>query len=45
MPPCGVVDVPFGVMGGGRGAGGRETVRVMVVVKGSGWCEEGRTMM
>ena len=40
VPPCGVVDVPFGVVGGGRGAGGRGTTRDVVVVKGSGWCEE-----
>jgi len=45
VPPCGVVDVLFGVVGGRRGAGGWGTVREVVVVKGSGWCEEGRTMM
>jgi len=44
-PPCSVVDVPFGVVGGGIGAGGRGTARDVVVVKGSGWCNEGRTMM
>jgi len=36
VPLCGVVDVPFGVVGGGGGAGGRGTTRDVVVVKGSG---------
>ena len=36
MPPSGVVDMPSGVVGGGRGAGGRGTTRDVVVVKGSG---------
>jgi len=45
VPPCSVMDVPFGVVGGGRGAGSRGSARVVVVVKGSGWCEEGRMMM